>query len=111
MFTSKITYANSVCIDETIETYLSQNLDISNPRIIKKARHTLVYSDDSCGTDGCEYFIFSEIIPGCEVMSFNERGFLIPNSFKGEKLKIRFKNVTNSFKYSLSQRKFRWTNK
>jgi hypothetical protein len=94
------------CINSSLDSYIGVESKSNNTVRNSIKGHELVFSKDSCGIKGCEYFIFSEAIPGCKVLSLNEVGFMIPKSFKGTKVKIRQNKIIKKFWYSHTKSKF-----
>lgn len=94
------------CIKADIQSYM-KDIEVEEYEEQKSKRHTLVHSKDSCGVSGCEYFIFSEVFPGCTKVTFNEVGFLIPNSFKGRSISLRKAGKVERYKYKFKSSKFK----
>ena len=95
----------ATCINTTMDEYI-QSIHIKEYQSQKSLRHNLIYSNDSCGARGCELFIFTEILPGCTTLTFNRMGYPLPNSLRGNILKIRKSGKINSYKFSSIHQKF-----
>ena len=104
---SHLGYTQQACLKSTVNEYMSE-VQVINLIKVSKGIHTLVFSQESCGISGCEYFVFSEVTPDCKVVSFNKRGFLIPNSFHGLFFKISSDKVITTYKYSYINNRFEW---
>jgi hypothetical protein len=103
-----ISYSKVTCLTGTVEEFMTDTSSQSNEKNAK-GNHTLIYSKESCGIQGCDYFIFSEIAPGCKVLSFNKKGLIIPGSFRGQVFKFRYKKETLNYRYSHGNTKFQVT--
>jgi hypothetical protein len=101
---NSLVYAESKCINKSITDFMESSF--KNEFItLKNQLHTLIYSTESCGIKGCDYYIFSKIGPTCTKVTLNERGFLVPKSFKFNVVKIRKNKET--IKYKFKNFKFR----
>ena len=75
-FITSNTLAKVSCLKTDINSYIGADSKTSKIISMVVKNHELVFTGDSCGVHGCEYFIFSEVFPGCRVLSFNKKGFL-----------------------------------
>ncbi len=96
------------CIKQDARLYLQSQSKAKYNTIVKN-KHTLLYSESSCGAKGCEYFIYSELPLKCRTLTLNVKGFLIPNSFNFNTVKFKVNQKTNQ--YIFNGKKFLVVNK
>lgn len=94
----------STCVKESYQSYLGTPAD--DPLVvIKKGRHELVYSEDSCGIRGCDIYVFSRMA-FCKTQTLSAKGFLLPEKFRGNQLEIRSKGKIRAFKFRSTVNRF-----
>lgn len=78
-------------------------------RIFKKENlsHTLAFAHDSCGSAGCEIFVFTEVWPGCFVETLNAKAFLVGRSFSSRKLSLKKDGKLRVFRYYPGEMRFK----
>lgn len=74
---------------------------------VDKGVHSLIFHSDSCGIKGCLYYVVTKVNSMCNKITFNKRGVILPDSFKGNRFEFREKGEVKVYLYSHKRMKFR----
>ena len=97
--------AEPSCLKTSVKSYMSV-MGVNEYISIVHSVHNLVFSKESCGYKGCELFVFSEIFPGCIAKTFHKKSFLIPNSFRRNRISVKEENQRIDYKFSHRESRF-----
>lgn len=73
---------------------------------VKRGRHKLVFSEESCGSHGCEVLVFTDVGFGCEALSLDVKAGVPSRPFQGGQIRLSLKEGLVKFRYDSSRKKF-----
>jgi hypothetical protein len=84
---------SSDCI-KSVDKYIYDVTDNGSVFMKKSINHTPVFAEDSCGSKGCEIFVFTKLYPGCTIESLNTKGFYIQDGLRSNSIQIKINKKT-----------------
>lgn len=65
----------------------------------KNLNHYIFYAKESCGTKGCEIFVFTKILPTCWDETLNTKGYYFKGNLKFNSLIIKQDRQNVEYQY------------